>query len=493
MIRTRWKHVSMLLVLLLTTVTVLSACTKSDNGNGNANTAQTNTDSKATSSNNASGNEAADNAGAGATNAGNGDPITLRLTAWGAPDEVAAMKVAIAKYEKAHTNIKVDFQAITADYDTKLTTMVAGNDEPDVAMMESGTIAYPLAEQGKFLNLQDFLDKDGEITPDALVPNITYSAEPGNVIGVAPGPETFALFYNEDVFKDAGLTPPPSDASEAWTWDQFVEVAKKLTIDSKGRNASEEGFDPKNIKQFGVNLPTWWGVYSNFIYSNGGDFLSADGKTLGLNQPEAVEAIQKLADLINVDHVAPSPLQAKNIPGTNVALQTKKVAMAFDGQWASTGLAQSKFNYNVGVLPIMKSPMTTVVCGMFSIFKSSKHPQEAWELLKALIDPEASLDLLTAGTWMPSHKDWYTDADKLAKWTENLPSRPSGYKGAVIDVLLSHSHPTPTAYVKNFNKIMDVINPALDKVWLGKQTAKDALDAVAAKAQEQVQGRRDVG
>ncbi|MFC5649428.1 ABC transporter substrate-binding protein [Paenibacillus solisilvae] len=475
----QWKSASVILVSILMAMTVLTACTKSDSGNNN-------------SSSQGAANTEKTNANAGTAEAGSKDPITLRLTAWGAPDEIAAFKKAVAKFESTHSNIKVDFQAISADYDTKLTTMVAGNDEPDVAMMESGTIAYPLAEQGKFLNLQDFLDKDTEITPDALVPNITYSTEPGNVIGIAPGPESFALFYNEDVFKEAGLTPPPAKAADAWTWDEFVEVAKKLTIDNKGKNAAEEGFDPKNIKQFGINLPTWWGSYSNFIYSNGGDFLSEDGKTFGLNQPEAVEAIQKLADLINVYHVAPSPVQAKNIPGTNVALQTKKVAMAFDGQWASTGLAQSKFNYNVGVLPVMKDPMTTVVCGMFSIFKSSKHPQESWELLKALIDPDASLDLITAGTWMPSHKDWYTDAALLSKWTENLDSRPSGYKDAVVDIILNHSHPTPTAYVKNFNKIMDVVNPALDKVWFGKQTAKEAMDSIAAKAQEQVQGRRDV-
>ncbi|MGO4695038.1 sugar ABC transporter substrate-binding protein [Paenibacillus sp. 2TAB26] len=476
--RRQWKSVSVLLVVLLMAISVLSACTKSDSGNKNSQAGATN------------GSSNTENTGSGENVSK--DPIKLRLTAWGAPDEIAAFKKAVASFEAKHTNIKVDFQAISADYDTKLTTMVAGNDEPDIAMMESSTIAFPLAEEGKFVNLQDFLDKDTELTVDRLVPNIMYSSEPGNVVGIAPGPESFALFYNEDVFKDAGLTPPPAKASEAWTWDQFVEVSKKLTIDNKGKNAAEEGFDPKNIKQFGVNVPTWWGAYSNFIYSNGGDFLSEDGKTFALNQPEAVEAIQKISDLINVHHVAPSPVQAKNIPGTNVALQTKKVAMAFDGQWASTSLAQSKFNFNVGVLPVMKQPMTTVVSGMFSMFKSTKHPEEAWELLKALIDPEASIELLTAGTWMPSHKEWYTDESYLTRWTENLPSRPSGYKDAVVEMVLSNSHATPTAYVKNFNKIMDIVNPALDKVWLGQQTAQEAMDSIAAKAQAQVQGRRDV-
>lgn len=463
------------MALLLMLVAILSACTKSDSSSSNGNSSSP-----------------ADTASSESSNGGASEAITLRMTVWGAPEEVAAYKGAIAKFEAKYPNITVKLQHIPTDYDTKLTTMVAGNDVPDIAQMESGSIAFPLAEQGKFYNLQEFLSSDPEINPERLVPNISYSLEPGNVIGLGPGPESFGLFYNEDIFKDAGLTPPPSKASEAWTWDQFVEVAKKLTIDSKGRNATDASFDPKNIKQYGVNVPTWRGSYSNFIYSNGGDFVSEDGKTFALNQPAAVEALQKIADLINVDHVAPSPVQAKNIPATNVALQTKKVAMVIDGQWNSAGLAQSKFNFNVGVLPVLKTPMTTVVCGMFSIFKSTKHPKEAWELMKALLDPEASIDLMTAGTWMPSYKDWYTDPALLAKWTENLKSRPSGYKDAIVDVLLNNSHQTPTGYVKNFNKIMDIVNPALDKVWLGQQTAQEAMDSIAVKAQAQVKGRRDV-
>ncbi|MDO3409267.1 sugar ABC transporter substrate-binding protein [Saccharibacillus sp. CPCC 101409] len=462
------KRVPALIWILVLVAALLSACTKSDTQFGG------------TSNDSSSGKSGGES----------GDKITLRLTVWGAPEEVAPYKIAIEKFETEHPNIKVELQHIAADYDTKLTTMVAGNDVPDVAMMESASIAYPLAEQGKFYNLQDFLATDTEINDESLVPNITYSLEPGNVIGIAPGPEMFALFYNEEAFREAGVEPPPAKASEAWTWDEFVEVAKKLTLDSKGRTADDPEFDPKNIKQYGINMPTWWGSYSNFIYSNGGDFISEDGKTFALNRPEAVEALQKLADLVNVHHVAPSPVQAKNIPSTNVALQTKKVAMAVDGQWASAALAKSNFDFNVGVLPVMKKPQTTVVCAMFSMFKSTEHPEEAWELVKALIAPESSIDLLQAGTWMPAMRDWYTDPQLLDRWTANQKSRPSGYRDAVVDVLLNDGHQTPTGYVKNFNKIMDIVNPAMDKVWLGEQSAQEALDGIAAKAQAQVQGRR---
>lgn len=294
------KSLFVLMALLMMLVTILPACSKSGTGSKN------NTSPSASS------------------DAASKDPVTLRISEWGSPDEVAAYKVAIKKFEAKFPNVKVDLQHIATDYDTKLTTMVAGNDVPDIAMMESGTIAFPLAEQGKFYNLQEFMDSDPDISIDKLVPNIMYSLEPGNVIGIGPGPESFGLFYNEDIFKKAGISPPPSKASEAWTWDEFVDVAKQLTVDTKGRTAKDADFDSKNIKQYGVNASTWWGVYSNFIYSNGGDFISEDGKTFALNQPEAVEALQKVSDLMNVHHVSPSPVQAKNIPATNVALQTKR-------------------------------------------------------------------------------------------------------------------------------------------------------------------------
>ena len=114
-----------------------------------------------------------------------------------------------------------------------------------------------------------------------------------------------------------------------------------------------------------------------------------------------------------------------------------------------------------GVLPVMKEPMTTIVAGMFSIFKATKYPQESWELVKYLIDPESSIDMITSGTWMPSYKSWYTENELLSRWTENLDARPSGYKDAIVEVLLNSSHQTPTGYVKNFSKIMDVVSRRL--------------------------------
>ena len=106
-----------------------------------------------------------------------------------------------------------------------------------------------------------------------------------------------------------------------------------------------------------MTFETWNEPLNNFIYSNGGDWLSKDGKEFTLNKPEAAEAIQKLADLINLYHVAPSPLAAKSLPAMNVALQSGISAMAIGGQWMNLDLGNAKVNYDIGVLPKLKTKL----------------------------------------------------------------------------------------------------------------------------------------
>lgn len=421
-----------------------------------------------------------------------GGQVALELTVWGSPAEKEGWEAQAAQHEtQTDGAVAVNVQHIPADYDAKLMTMIAAGEEPDVAMMESASIAFPLAEEQRFINLKPLLDSDPALSSDNLVPNIQYSLDPDTVIGIGPGPETFVLYYNEEMLADAGVEAPPADAASAWTWDEFVDAAKTLTIDENGRNAHDPDFDPTRIRQFGITFGTWWGVYSNLIYSNGGDWLSPDGTTFALNQPEATEAIQALADLINVHHVAPNAAQSESIPALNVAMQTGRVAMAIDGQWASQDLAVAGIPFNVGVIPVMKEPVTTIVAGMLSIFESTDNPTESWELVKALLDPSAAINLYKGGLLMPAPTEWYTDPELKAQWTDD-PSRPSGYDGAVIDMLMNHSHQTPTGYVVNFSKIMDLVNPALDLVWSGEHTAQEAMDSIAADAQALVQGRRDI-
>lgn len=94
---------------------------------------------------------------------------------------------------------------------------------------------------------------------------------------------------------------------------------------------------------------------------------------------------------------------------------------------------------------------------------------------------------------MPVAIPWLTEQDKLDQWTKGLTSRPDGYVEGIVGMLLNYSVPTPTGTVKNFSRIIDVVNAALDKVWLGQQSAADAMKEAEAKVKPLIQSRRERG
>lgn len=420
------------------------------------------------------------------------DPVTLKMTFWGSPQE----KIAIEAATKAFTS-KMHYVTINAvqipesDYDAKIAAMVASSDDPDYAYIH-GQQGEQFSKEGKFINWFDQLKKDPELKKDDFVDGVWFTLDPSNAWAVNTAVEGFGLFYNKDLLEAANIENPPSKYDQAWSWDTFVDAAKKLTLDTCGRNASEAGFDPNNIKQFGVSFENWYGPVSVHVINNGGDYISADGKTFTLDRPEATKAIQRLADLINVYHVAPSPIQAKAIPGQAIALQAKMIAMSMMGQWINLDLGAAKVNYGIAALPKMdKNSGTIFLSGASTIFKSSLHLNEAWAFAKYMTG-EGVESLYADGLWMPILKKYYTDPDLMAKWVGPNAAHPTGFKDAMLDMVMNHSKPAITYYVKNQAKIDSMVNTALDTVWMGKQTAADAMKALAPKIAPEIQGRYDI-
>lgn len=426
--------------------------------------------------------------GSKTTNKSNEKQVELVFACWGDINEKKATDAMLVKFTEKNPDIKVKAMVIpSADYDTKMATMVAANQQLDLTQQESATIAYPLFEQGKIEPLNSFFDKDKTISQDSFVKSAFYKSG-SDIIGIYQGIEVFTLYYSKKAFALAGIPEPPKDPAKAWSWDTFVNTAKKLTLDKNGKNAADSSFDSKNIKQYGVQMGKWWGSWGNFVYSNGGDYVTDDNK-FGLSQPAGYEAIQKIADLSNVAKVSPTPVSEKGLPGIDVALATGQYAMGIDGQWQCLGLGNAKVDFGTAPLPIMKKPVSQSVSGMLAIMKNSKYKDQAWKLLKYINDPTDNITLYETGNLMPVLKDWNTKPDLLAKWTKNA-AHPDGYKESVIATLQDYSVPSPTGVIKNFNKIMDIVNPALDKVWLGQTTAEQAMKSIEPKVTPLIQGKR---
>ncbi len=153
---------------------------------------------------------------------------------------------------------------------------------------------------------------------------LPYAVHEDRVYGFPADVCADAIWFNKDLFDAAG-EPYPKDP---WTWDEFIEVAQRLTLrDGRGR-----------IKQFGF-LCDWW-YWQQFVAQWGGRIYLPDGTRCVVDSPEAVAAVQFMHDLMYKYHVMPTPLDEATMAtqggwgsGTISYFGTGRAAMAMGGRW----------------------------------------------------------------------------------------------------------------------------------------------------------------
>lgn len=408
--------------------------------------------------------------------------VTLKFTYWGSFEEKRAIENTLAKFTEEYPWIVVEpVHYPNSDYNTKMMAMSASNEEPDIGYMTT-ELGEVFSRDNKFLNLFDFLAVDDDLSKNDFLDYIWYKSSNDYAWGVSTAAECFGLYYRTDLLQQAGVQAPPSKAEQAWTWDQLIDAAMKLTLDGQGHNAYSPDFDKDNIVRYGIMFETWSDPLNNFIFSNGGDWVTKDGAEFRLQSPESAEAIQKLADLINVYHVAPSPYVSKSLPAMSVALQAGLAAMIIDGQWINLDLGKAEVPFDIAVLPKLKKSVTVGLSGATVIFRSSNHPEEAWLLYKWLSDPSKAINLYSDGLWMPVLRQWYTEPELVAKWVNANPAaHPPGFQDAMMKQLLENGMPSVGYYLQDQMKIFPTVTAGLLPVWQGEQKAEDALQSIAQK------------
>lgn len=417
-----------------------------------------------------------------------GDGAELQFMYWGSTFEQKAMNAMLAEY-KEHSN-GGDVQPLYTpgtDYTTKLNTLVASKRAPDLAYLGGGVL-YRLAEQGKLINLYPYLKKYPEL--GERLPYTYYWYGKNKLAATQTANEVMLLWYNKQAFDDAGIDYPPAEADKAWTWDQLVEAATKLTMDQDGRHPDEPGFDSKAIRQFGI-ASNWnnFGWYP-LVRSNGGEAVDDSGTDFVLNGAEGVQVFQDLQDLTFKHRVAPTPAQlatgGAGVPTTPRLLQTRRVAMAMDGQWLLLDMAQSNLDYGIGVLPKYQEALTVGFAAGTVAFTGKGHDDETVELYMFHNDPRY-VDLYKDGLWMPLEEKFYSDQAAIESWTKN-DAHPPEFRTAVVDYTLNNSVRQYDQSLKNTDNIAEVMTPALQQIQNGKRPAKEVLDELKPKVDKLLQG-----
>lgn len=419
------------------------------------------------------------------------EQVTITFSNWDGGETLDAYNAAIAKFESLNPNIKIEMINIPSEYDTKITAMIAGGTPPDVAVLESGTIAFTLAQEGMIYNLYELQEADPTYAEHPILESLAYNWAPDKRLGYALGPQMVCLYYSRPALEAAGVTPAES-YDTAWTWDEFVANAKLLTLDSQGRNANDPAFDRNDVVQWGTTAPSWYATgYSVLMGSMGADYTTEDGSALAIfDEPYMAEAIQTIADLIYVHNVAPTPAESASMPGIVDAFATGAYAMSIGGHWSNLSLMAEGIDYDLMPVPKVDKPFTRLMGGCLSILSSTKHPKEAWEFYKFMADPDNTISMINNGLWLPMATEWYSEPELIAKWAQT-DAHPKHYVPVVVEGMLNHAEPLFQFYVKNFNKMNAIIAPALDTVWLGESTAADALASVKDQVVPLYEGRYD--
>jgi multiple sugar transport system substrate-binding protein len=419
-------------------------------------------------------------------------PVTqLKFTYWGSNMEKAAVEQMVAQFEKQNPDIKVEpVQLPYEDYLARVTAMIKKGETPDVGYFP-GLQAPLWAQEGKILDLTGLVQTDPQLS--SVLPETIYYYGDRKIGGINTAVEVSLLFYNKDLFDRAGLAYPPADPQKAWTWTQFVDAAQKLTLDVNGKHPGETGFNPDKILTYGAAFDKTyegWTFYP-FIFSNGGQVVNEDGTRLLIDSPQSAEAMQRLSDLMWVQHVAPTPDQDQNLPGYITMLQTSNLAMHISGQWSLLDYASVKnLKFGTAVLPKFKNPVTVVLGSPTVIFSDTKNKAAAIRFYKFHNNPEA-VDLFARGLWMPLQKEYYTEPNKMNLWLDN-PAHPIEMRPAFTDYVLNYTTPLPSYYLRNYAVILDkAIRPAVEKIWNNESTAAEALSEAVKTAAPLMQGRWD--
>jgi multiple sugar transport system substrate-binding protein len=312
---------------------------------------------------------------AGATTRAVASSGTLQVY-WLPGHNYKAYQAVISKFQQDYPGWKVDWELYpAADMHTKLVANYAAGNVPD--LVEDGDWVLEFGIPGKIQSLQPYIDADGKAMgyPADWQPyTVTSNIINGESYAMKLHLTNILLIYNKDMFSKAGISKPPT------TWDEFLTTAKALT------SGSTFGFALNSDPFY-----SWpWFV------QNGVTWLGADKKTLALDTPEAIEAMQFQADLIYKHKVAPVPVSAVAYEGPQKLFSAKRAAMITTGPWDIQAIQKGSPDVDFGIAQALKGKVQGTAISGTSMFipKGAKNPDMAWEFIKRI----TALDVELAAT-----------------------------------------------------------------------------------------------
>ncbi len=327
---------------------------------------------------------------------------------WGTNVETEQTKELLKEFNKKYPNVEVE--VISKDwgtYWTSLTAQATTKDLPDVFKM---SFAYvdKYAKLGAMKDLTDLIASTGFNTGDFEPGVLAAHQVDGKQVSLPRDANTIVLYYNKGLFEDAKTNPAGAAIpSKEMTWDEALDIAKKMTIDKNGKTAADPDFDANNVVQWGLAVDAAGSADSVLepqIESNGAKLVN-DDQSLALESPEAKQVLEFFSNLVVQNHVTPTFGQSQSLAKEPfLTLATGKVAMSFAGSWSAGEFKNANIQFDAVLPPKFKETKTVVQVAGNAMSPYSKNEQAAWALLSWLAGPEGQIALAKQGGAIPANK-----------------------------------------------------------------------------------------
>jgi multiple sugar transport system substrate-binding protein len=305
-------------------------------------------------------------------------PVTIRIATGDSGDGLIPYNKIKDEFEKAHPDIKIEIQSITeGDYYAILENQIINGKGPDLLLVGDDAIA-PFVKKGLLDNLTPYFNgtNGGEkLDPSIFIPSVyasgTYPFR-NKPYALTKDYTSICVMYNKALFKAAGIPEP----GENWTWDDFENIARKLTIkDATGKTI-----------QYGVQLPAAWvRGFEAIAFTFGANLIGVNGGQYSgfMDSKDTLKALQLYAGLYQKDLAVP-PADINKFLGGNEEFSQGKAAMQIVGRWPQAGyLKNPVLADNLGVvgLPVGTIKANAIAWSGFGINARGQHKNEAWQVL----------------------------------------------------------------------------------------------------------------
>jgi sn-glycerol 3-phosphate transport system substrate-binding protein len=286
-----------------------------------------------------------------------------------------------AEFERENPGTKVRpiYSGSYQESITKALTAVKSG-EPPVTSILLSTDMYTLIDEDAIMPFDDLLrTPEDQAWLNSFYPAFMENSQTGGKTwGIPFQRSTIVLYWNREMFREAGLDPNRAPA----TWKEMQEYAQKLTK----RDASGK------VTQWGIQIPSsgfpYW-LFQALAIENGVNLMNPAGTETYYDRPEVVEALQYWVDLAQKYKVHPEGIVEWGT--TPKDFFERKMAM----MWTTTGNLtnvknNAKFDFGVAMLPAGKQRGSPTGGGNFYLFKKSTPAQQqaALRFIKWITTPQ---------------------------------------------------------------------------------------------------------